>query len=105
MDDPYGNPDDPHVFAGVWADSPHSAYPCIGPDDQKRICGSLLTGALSGVFASHCAVPVMVALLALVAELGRNAWWGILLMVLLRIRTQFPFARGGSGIQLCGTND
>lgn len=41
-----------------------------------------MTGALSGVFASHCAIPVMIALLALVAELGRNAWWGVLLMVL-----------------------
>ena len=49
---------------------------------KKGYAGAFLTGALSGVFASHCAVPVMIALLALVAELGRNAWWGVLLMVL-----------------------
>lgn len=49
---------------------------------KKGYAGAFLTGALSGVFASHCAIPVMVALLALVADLGRNAWWGVLLMVL-----------------------
>ena len=37
------------------------------------------------MFASHCAIPVMVALLALVAELGQNAWWGVLLMVLYAV--------------------
>lgn len=49
---------------------------------KKGYAGAFFTGAISGVFASHCAIPVMVALLALVAELGRNAWWGVLLMVL-----------------------
>lgn len=49
---------------------------------KKGYVGAFFTGALGGVFASHCAIPVMVALLALVAELGRNAWWGVLLMVL-----------------------
>lgn len=49
---------------------------------KKGYVGAFFTGALGGVFASHCAVPVMVALLALVAELGRKAWWGVLLMVL-----------------------
>ena len=37
---------------------------------------------LGGLFASHCAIPVMVALLALVARLGKSTGWGILLMVL-----------------------
>ena len=49
---------------------------------KKGYAGAFLTGAVGGVFASHCAIPVMVALLALVADLGKNAWWGILLMVL-----------------------
>ena len=39
---------------------------------KKGYAGAFLTGALSGVFASHCAIPVMIALLALVAELGRT---------------------------------
>lgn len=49
---------------------------------KKGYAGAFLTGALGGVFASHCAIPVMVALLALVAELGKSALWGVLLMVL-----------------------
>ena len=49
---------------------------------KKGYAGAFLTGAVGGVFASHCAIPVMVALLALVARLGRNAWWGVFLMVL-----------------------
>lgn len=61
---------------------------------RKGYAGAFLTGALSGVFASHCAIPVMVALLALVAELGRNAWWGIFLMVLYAL---------GHSILLVGT--
>ncbi len=48
----------------------------------RGYAGAFLTGALSGLFASHCAVPVMVALLALVAEMGRSTWWGVLLMLL-----------------------
>lgn len=58
--------------------------------------GAFLTGALGGLFASHCAVPVMVALLALVAKLGRHMGWGVLLMVL--------YALGHSLLLLaCGT--
>ena len=52
---------------------------------KKGYIGAFFTGALGGVFASHCAIPVMVALLALVAELGQNAWWGVLLMVLYAV--------------------
>lgn len=48
----------------------------------KGFAGAFLTGTLSGLFASHCAVPVMVALLALVAETGQSIWQGVLLMVL-----------------------
>ncbi len=38
---------------------------------KKGYAGAFLTGAVGGVFASHCAIPVMVALLALVADLGK----------------------------------
>lgn len=64
---------------------------------KKGYAGAFLTGALSGVFASHCAIPVMVALLALVAELGRNAWWGILLMVLYALGHSFLLLGAGVG--------
>ncbi len=49
---------------------------------KKGYAGAFLTGALGGLFASHCAIPVMVALLALVAEAEMGMSWGILLMVL-----------------------
>jgi cytochrome c-type biogenesis protein len=44
-----------------------------------------LTGALSGVFASHCAAPVMVALLAIVAQAEHGLLWGIFLMFLYAV--------------------
>ncbi len=55
-----------------------------GPKTTTRrgYTGAFLTGALGGVFASHCAAPVMVALLAMVAQAERSMAWGILLMIL-----------------------
>lgn len=51
---------------------------------KKGYIGAFLAGMLSGVFASHCAAPVMVALLALAAQSGR--WlWSIFLMLLYAI--------------------
>lgn len=64
---------------------------------KKGYAGAFLTGALGGVFASHCAIPVMVALLALVAELGRNAWWGILLMILYALGHSVLLIASGVG--------
>ena len=63
----------------------------------KGYMGAFLTGALGGLFASHCAIPVMVALLALVAELGKNAWWGILLMVLYAVGHSILLIAAGTG--------
>ena len=39
----------------------------------------------------------MVALLALVAELGKNAWWGILLMVLYALGHSILLIAAGTG--------
>lgn len=64
---------------------------------KKGYAGAFLTGAVGGVFASHCAVPVMVALLALVARLGRNAWWGVLLMVLYAMGHSILLMTAGTG--------
>lgn len=64
---------------------------------KKGYAGAFLTGAVGGVFASHCAIPVMVALLALVAELGKNAWWGILLMVLYALGHSILLIAAGTG--------
>lgn len=64
---------------------------------KKGYAGAFLTGAVGGVFASHCAIPVMVALLALVARLGRNAWWGVLLMVLYALGHSVLLVGAGIG--------
>lgn len=64
---------------------------------KKGYVGAFLTGALGGLFASHCAIPVMVALLALVAELGKNAWWGVLLMVLYALGHSILLLVAGTG--------
>lgn len=46
--------------------------------------GAFLAGILGGIFASPCSTPVLIALLAIVAEEG-SFLWGILLMVLYSI--------------------
>lgn len=58
--------------------------PDCGTRRTKRggYLGAFFTGALGGVFASHCAAPVMVALLAMVAQSEHTPLWGIFLMVL-----------------------
>ena len=64
---------------------------------KKGYAGAFFTGALGGLFASHCAIPVMVALLALVAELGKNAWWGVLLMILYAVGHSILLIAAGTG--------
>ncbi len=56
-----------------------------GENKKKGYIGAFLTGALGGVFASHCATPVMIALLAMVAKADRGTWWGIFLMILYAV--------------------
>lgn len=48
---------------------------------QKGYVGAFMAGILSGFFASHCATPVMIALLAIAAESGSTVW-GIFLLAL-----------------------
>lgn len=55
-----------------------------GKITKKGYAGALLAGILSGVFASHCATPVMIALLAIAAESG-SAMWGVFLLALYAI--------------------
>ena len=56
-----------------------------GENKKKGYIGAFLTGALGGVFASHCATPVMIALLAMVAKADKGTWWGIFLMILYAV--------------------
>ena len=55
-----------------------------GKIGKKGYAGALAAGVLSGVFASHCATPVMIALLAMAAQAG-NALWGVFLLALYAI--------------------
>ncbi|HIY18019.1 MAG TPA: cytochrome c biogenesis protein CcdA [Candidatus Blautia avistercoris] len=64
---------------------------------RRGYTGAFLTGALSGLFASHCAVPVMVALLALAAEVSRGIGWGILLMVCYAVGHSILLLLAGTG--------
>lgn len=59
--------------------------------------GAFLTGALSGVFASHCAGPVMVALLAMVAQSENGLLWGIFLMILYAAGHSILLVLAGTG--------
>lgn len=56
-----------------------------GDRKKKGYIGAFFTGALGGVFASHCATPVMIALLAMVAKADKGALWGIFLMILYAV--------------------
>lgn len=56
-----------------------------GPKVTKRgYLGALLAGMLSGAVASHCATPVMIALLAIAAQSG-SALWGIFLLAMYAV--------------------
>lgn len=48
---------------------------------KRGYAGAFIAGVLGGFFSSPCATPVLIALLAMVAEKG-NLLWGILLLVL-----------------------
>ena len=51
---------------------------------KRGVVGAVLAGMLGGLFASPCATPVLVVLLAIVAERG-NLVQGILLLLLYSV--------------------
>ncbi len=51
---------------------------------KKGFVGAFLAGVLGGIFSSPCSTPVLIVLLAIVAE-ERNLLWGCLLMLLYSI--------------------
>lgn len=51
---------------------------------KRGFIGAFLAGILGGIFSSPCSTPVLIALLAIVADKG-NLIWGILLMLLYSI--------------------
>ena len=63
---------------------------------KKGYVGAFIAGVVSGLFASHCATPVMIALLALVAEAGSTGW-GIFLLALYAIGHSVLMVAAGIG--------
>lgn len=53
----------------------------LSKNKKKGFLGAFLAGILGGVFSSPCATPVLIVLLAIVAEKG-NLIYGIILMLL-----------------------
>jgi cytochrome c biogenesis protein CcdA len=53
----------------------------MNKNNKRGYLGAVLAGLLGGLFASPCATPVLVALLAVVAREGKIAW-GIVLLLL-----------------------
>jgi cytochrome c biogenesis protein CcdA len=56
----------------------------ISKNKKKGYIGAAITGLLGGLFASPCATPVLIVLLAMVAEKG-NLVWGIMLLLLYSV--------------------
>ncbi len=56
----------------------------MSKNSKKGYIGAAITGMLGGLFASPCATPVLIVLLAMVAEKG-NLVWGIVLLLLYSI--------------------
>ena len=54
---------------------------CSVPKKSKGIMGAFLLGIVGGVFSTPCSTPVLIAILAFVAEKGNILLGGILLLV------------------------
>ncbi len=62
---------------------------------RKGYVGAFTAGILSGAFASHCATPVMIALLAIAAQSG-STLWGIFLLALYAVGHSFLIIAAGT---------
>lgn len=63
----------------------------------KGYAGALIVGVFNGVLASHCATPVMIAILAIVAKSGGSTLWGIFLMALYALGHSILLLAAGTG--------
>lgn len=61
---------------------PQSA--AMSKNSKKGYAGAVITGLLGGLFASPCATPVLVVLLAMVAKQG-NLIWGVVLLLIYSV--------------------
>lgn len=56
----------------------------VSKNSKRGYIGAFFSGILGGLFSSPCSTPVLIVLLAIVAEKG-NLLWGILLLLLYSI--------------------
>ncbi len=73
-----------------------SSY-AISKNIKRGFMGAFLTGILGGFFSSPCATPVLIVLLAIVANEG-NLLWGILLLALYSIGHSFLVLIAGTSV-------
>ena len=69
----------------------------IGRNTKRGYIGAFFAGILGGLFSSPCSTPVLIALLAIVAEKG-SLLWGILLLLLYSIGHSTLVMIAGSSI-------
>lgn len=55
-------------------------FNAVSSNKKRGYTGAFVTGILGGVFASHCAIPVLIVMLAIAAEKG-SLLWGVTLML------------------------
>lgn len=53
----------------------------VSKNTKKGYVGALLAGILGGIFSSPCSTPVLIALLAVVAQKGSILWGSLLLLL------------------------
>lgn len=68
----------------------------ISKNTKRGYTGAAIAGILSGLFSSPCATPVIVVLLALVAERGSILWGGFLLLLYAIGHSVLPIVAGTS---------
>ncbi|ACL19275.1 cytochrome c biogenesis protein transmembrane region [Desulfitobacterium hafniense DCB-2] len=73
-----------------------SSY-AISKNTKRGFGGAFLAGILGGFFSSPCATPVLVVLLAVVAQEG-SLMWGILLLLLYSLGHSFLILIAGTSV-------
>lgn len=73
------------------------SFNLLSKTKKRGFIGAFIAGVLGGVFSSPCSTPVLIALLAIVAEKS-NMLWGILLMLLYSIGHSFLVMVAGTSV-------
>ena len=73
--------------------------PMLAKSARKGYAGAAVLGMLGGIFASPCATPVLIVLLAMVAQRG-SLMWGMLLLLLYSIGHSVLLLAAGTSVGL-----